>query len=108
MPLRSFQVVFTDLVHFVVCQVMMPPGAAESRGNQKAALAGVLYDKKTDPTVRQGAGVWQGDQRVRHGYGFLSRSPRGPLPALRLPGGVLASLNKSRAVVGRTLVLPEV
>lgn len=31
--------------------VMMPPGAAESRGNQKAALAGVLYDKKTDPTV---------------------------------------------------------
>lgn len=27
---------------------MMPPGAAESRGAQKAALAGVIYDKKTD------------------------------------------------------------
>jgi hypothetical protein len=27
---------------------MMPPGAAESRGAQKAALAGVIYDKKTE------------------------------------------------------------
>ena len=26
-------------------QVMMPPGAAESRAAQKAALAGVIYDK---------------------------------------------------------------
>lgn len=28
--------------------VMMPAGAAESRGAQKSALAGVIYDKKTD------------------------------------------------------------
>lgn len=28
--------------------VMMPPGAATARGAQKAALAGVLYDKQTD------------------------------------------------------------
>ncbi|KIY91519.1 hypothetical protein MNEG_16445 [Monoraphidium neglectum] len=31
--------------------VMMPPGAAESRGAQKSALAGVIYDKKTDKEV---------------------------------------------------------
>ncbi|KAG2426831.1 hypothetical protein HXX76_012882 [Chlamydomonas incerta] len=31
--------------------VMMPPGAANSRGAQKSALAGVMYDKKTDPTL---------------------------------------------------------
>ena len=30
---------------------MMPAGAAESRGAQKAALAGVIYDKKTDVDV---------------------------------------------------------
>jgi Zn-dependent M32 family carboxypeptidase len=30
---------------------MMPPGAAESRGAQKSALAGVIYDKKTDKEV---------------------------------------------------------
>ena len=28
--------------------VMMPPGAAASRGAQKAAMAGVIYDKETD------------------------------------------------------------
>ncbi|KAG2487712.1 hypothetical protein HYH03_013711 [Edaphochlamys debaryana] len=33
--------------------VMMPPGAADSRGAQKSALAGVLYDKKTDPVLGQ-------------------------------------------------------
>ncbi len=42
----------------------MPPGAAESRGNQKAALAGVLYDKKTDPTVRQGQTYGMGSART--------------------------------------------
>ncbi|GIM05840.1 hypothetical protein Vretimale_10263 [Volvox reticuliferus] len=31
--------------------VMMPPGAAGSRGTQKAVLAGVLYDKETDPQL---------------------------------------------------------
>ncbi|PNW70823.1 hypothetical protein CHLRE_17g734900v5 [Chlamydomonas reinhardtii] len=31
--------------------VMMPAGAANSRGAQKSALAGVMYDKKTDPTL---------------------------------------------------------
>lgn len=31
--------------------VMMPGGASESRGAQKAALAGVVYDKKTDKEV---------------------------------------------------------
>lgn len=31
--------------------VMMPAGAADSRGAQKAALAGVLHDKKTDPKI---------------------------------------------------------
>ncbi|EFJ40298.1 hypothetical protein VOLCADRAFT_108221 [Volvox carteri f. nagariensis] len=31
--------------------VMMPPGAAASRGSQKAVLAGVLYDKETDPQL---------------------------------------------------------
>ncbi|GLC44578.1 hypothetical protein PLESTM_001617300 [Pleodorina starrii] len=31
--------------------VMMPPGAAGSRASQKAALAGVLYDKETDPQL---------------------------------------------------------
>jgi Zn-dependent M32 family carboxypeptidase len=29
-------------------QVMMPEGAVGSRGAQKSALAGVLYDKRTD------------------------------------------------------------
>lgn len=29
-------------------KVMMPPGAAEARGAQKAALSGVLHDKRTD------------------------------------------------------------
>lgn len=29
----------------VYMQVMMPPGASECRGAQKAALAGVMYDK---------------------------------------------------------------
>ena len=28
--------------------VMMPSGAAASRGAQKAAMAGVIYDKETD------------------------------------------------------------
>lgn len=31
--------------------VMLPPGSAECRGDQKSALAGVLYDKKTDPSL---------------------------------------------------------
>jgi Zn-dependent M32 family carboxypeptidase len=31
-----------------MCQVMMPEGAVGSRGAQKSALAGVLYDKRTD------------------------------------------------------------
>ncbi|KAI8464429.1 MAG: putative carboxypeptidase [Monoraphidium minutum] len=31
--------------------VMMPAGAAESRGAQKSALAGVIYDKKTEPEM---------------------------------------------------------
>lgn len=29
----------------------MPPGAAASRAAQKAALAGVSYDKQTDPQL---------------------------------------------------------
>ncbi|GAX80590.1 hypothetical protein CEUSTIGMA_g8027.t1 [Chlamydomonas eustigma] len=33
--------------------VMMPSGAAASRGAQKAALAGVVYDKETDPELGQ-------------------------------------------------------
>lgn len=32
-------------------QVMMPEGAADSRGAQKAALAGVIYDKRTEPAL---------------------------------------------------------
>lgn len=31
--------------------VMMPPGAAESRATQKSVLAGVLYEKQTDPEI---------------------------------------------------------
>ncbi|KXZ50633.1 hypothetical protein GPECTOR_15g317 [Gonium pectorale] len=31
--------------------VMMPPGAAASRGSQKATLAGIKYEKQTDPTI---------------------------------------------------------
>ncbi|GFR49967.1 hypothetical protein Agub_g12106, partial [Astrephomene gubernaculifera] len=31
--------------------VMMPAGSADSRGAQKAALAGVMYDKQTDPQL---------------------------------------------------------
>lgn len=31
--------------------VMMPPGAAASRGAQKSALSGVIYDKRTDKEV---------------------------------------------------------
>lgn len=31
--------------------VMLPPGSGGSRGDQKAALAGVIYDKKTDPVL---------------------------------------------------------
>ncbi len=34
-------------------EVMMPPGAADSRAKQMAALAGVLHDKSTDPQVGQ-------------------------------------------------------
>ena len=31
--------------------VMLPSGSSGCRGDQKSALAGVLYDKKTDPTL---------------------------------------------------------
>lgn len=31
----------------------MPEGSVGSRGAQKSALAGVLYDKRTDPTLGQ-------------------------------------------------------
>lgn len=34
-------------------QVMMPEGAVGSRGAQKSALAGVLYDKKTEKELGQ-------------------------------------------------------
>ncbi|CAM9486448.1 unnamed protein product [Ascophyllum nodosum] len=33
---------------FKLAQVMMPPGGAASRANQKAALAGVIHEKKVD------------------------------------------------------------
>ena len=49
-------------------QVMMPAGAANSRGAQKSALAGVMYDKKTDPTVRGGGQPgWRGGMGLRNG-----------------------------------------
>ncbi|CAM9700346.1 unnamed protein product, partial [Choristocarpus tenellus] len=32
-------------------QVMMPAGASKARGLQKAALAGVLHEKKVDRTL---------------------------------------------------------
>lgn len=31
--------------------VMLPPGSGGSRGDQKAVLAGIIYDKKTDPEL---------------------------------------------------------
>jgi len=42
--------------------VMMPPGAANSRGAQKSALAGVLYDKSTDPELGELLGKLQQQQ----------------------------------------------
>lgn len=33
--------------------VMMPEGAAASRAAQKSVMAGILYDKQTDPELGQ-------------------------------------------------------
>ena len=48
-----------------VCQVMMPPGAAEVRASQKSILTGIVYDK-----VRVGflhTGLNQGTALPIHG-----------------------------------------
>jgi Zn-dependent M32 family carboxypeptidase len=50
-PISQYHCVSLVLISRWDEMVMMPPGAAASRATQKAALAGILYDKQTSPEL---------------------------------------------------------